>query len=99
MFRTTIHADETTDVDQVVIQLRAKGQRRGVPTGQLDILCESAKKILNELVTRGREMAAIGSKISASQTLKDETYEVTVAFAAGQKQSFLARLIKRIRGV
>lgn len=98
MFRTTIHADETTDVGQAVADLRAKAERQGVPLASLELLTNAAEKILTDLVARGKQMAEIGSQVSASQTFKDEAYEVTVAFGAGQKRSFLKRLIDFIRG-
>lgn len=93
MFRTTVWADEHTDIVATIAKLRSDAQRAGVAPQQATLLVEGIESTLHELVTRGRAMVSAGSQISAERIMTGEGYEVRLAFGAGKPKSLIRRLV------
>ncbi len=97
MFKTTIRANERTDVAELVTGLRLSAERRGVSTIDVALIAASIETTLDNLIARGRDMAASGSTVAAERTLKGPTYEVRLVFGAGERRSPSVPMMMRQR--
>ncbi len=98
MFRTTVRADQNTDVDAVVRDLRARCEGAGIAPLTLDFLIMQTREILLPLVERGKQLASQGSQISVTRDVVGDGYVVRLEFGAGVKRSFWQRILSGLRG-
>jgi hypothetical protein len=98
VFRTVIRADERTDIAKAVTGLRRSAERRGVSGADAAQIAAILESTLNDLVARGRSMAASGSTVAAEKTLKSANCEVRLVFGAGERRSILRRIPKIAKG-
>lgn len=95
MFRHRIAADENTDVDALVADLRLRLDRTQLPPERRALALAEATAVLSEFVVNGRKLAALGSRFSASRVISGEGYAVTLAFSPGASKGWLSRLLGR----
>ena len=98
MFRTTIRADETTDVEAVISDLRNQCSRASVSPIASDLIFTQARNVLTELVERGRQLAAQGSQITVTREVEADGIAVKLVFRANVRRSFFERLVNAFRG-
>lgn len=98
MFRATIEASESTDVDATLAMLQGKGERSGLSGPELSLALAQTRAVLSELVQRGKELAAIGSQMRVTRELTGEKFSITLIMGAGERPSLLNRLARALRG-
>jgi hypothetical protein len=98
VLRTTIRADENTDVEQAVGQLRAQCESAGVAGPHIALVAAQTREILGSLVTRGKQLASQGSQLSVTRDLTGDEYAIRLIFGAGLHRSFWQRLLEAVRG-
>lgn len=98
MFRQTIRATERTDVDSESAKLRAQCTAANVPISQSAVLVAEVEAGLLQLVTKARELAAIGSQIEAARQITGKGYSVKLILSGNQRRTLLQRLWASIRG-
>jgi hypothetical protein len=98
VFRTTVRADETTDIEAVVGDLRAECQRAGMIAPLVSLIEAQTREILAPLIERGRQLAGQGSQINVTRDLTGDGYAVRVVFGAGLRRSFWDKLIGAFGG-
>lgn len=98
MFRTTVSADENTDIDIAVSDLRSRCESNGVAAHAVDALTEQLRSILPPLIRNGKALAAQGSQLSVTRNIGFDGHEVKLIFGAGIPRSGLRKLLDRIFG-
>lgn len=98
MLRQTIRASERTDVDSEIAKLRARCTAANVPSSQTAILIAEVEAGLRQLVTKARELAALGSQIEAAREITGKGYSVKLIVSGNKRRTFLQRLWTTIRG-
>jgi hypothetical protein len=98
VFRTTIRADETTDVEAEVLRLRQGYEAAGLNQQLGEVLETQTRAILNQLVSSGRQLAAQGSQMNVKRELIGDDYAIEIDFGAGVRQSFWQRLLAKFSG-
>lgn len=96
MVRTTLAADENSDVDAVLVELRSQFKGTSVSQPSLDLLTAQVKEILTQLVSHGRTLAAQGSQLKVTRDIEVEGYSVKLVFGAGVPQSGWRKFVNRI---
>lgn len=98
MFRATIRADETTDVEAVISDLRNQCERASVSPMAADLIVTQARNVLAELVERGRQLAAQGSQMTVTREVEADDVAVKLVFRANVRRSLFERLVDAFRG-
>jgi hypothetical protein len=98
VFRTTVTADENTDIDIAVSDLRSRCESNGVAAHAVDALAEQLKSILAPLITNGKVLAAQGSQLSVTRHIGFDGHEVRLIFGAGIPRSGWRKLLDRLFG-
>jgi hypothetical protein len=98
VFRTTVRADETTNIEAVVGDLRAECERAGMIAPLVSLIEAQTREILTPLIERGRQFAGQGSQIQVTRDLTGDGYAVHVVFGAGLRRSFWDKLVDAVRG-
>ncbi len=96
MFRTTVTADENTDIDVAVSDLRSRCERNGVAAQAVDALVEQLRSILAPLITNGKVLAAQGSQLSVTRDIGFDGHEVKLIFGAGIPRSGFRKFLDRL---
>jgi hypothetical protein len=98
VFRTTVTADENTNIDIAVSDLRSRCESNGVAAHAVDALAEQLKSILAPLITNGKVLAAQGSQLSVTRHIGFDGHEVRLIFGAGIPRSGWRKLLDRLFG-
>ena len=98
MFRTTIRADENTDVEAAISDLRNQCERANFASVISELVITQAHDVLASLVERGRELAAMGSQMSVTRDVTGDGVSVKLIFRANDRRSFWRRLVDSILG-
>ena len=98
MFQTTVHADENTDPEIALGQLRARCEAAGVAAPAIEMLTAQLNDILTPLVINGKKLAAQGSQLSVARDIGDEDHKVKLVFGSGTPKSSWRKLLDRLRG-
>lgn len=98
MFQTTIHADENTDPEIALGQLRARCEAAGIAAPAIEMLTAQLSDILTPLVINGKKLAAQGSQLSVTRDIGDEGHKVKLVFGSGIPKSSWRKLLDRLRG-
>jgi hypothetical protein len=98
VFRTTIRADETTDVETAIGDLRVHCEKAGISAPNIGLLLGQTREILGALVSRGKQLSAQGSQLSVTRELSGEGYDIRLVFGAGlPRMSIWKRLLRALR--
>lgn len=99
MFRARIEASPETDIQLEMTRLRTLCDSSRIAPPDVDRIVTDARSTLIDLISRGRELAAIGSTMSVTRTIAGDGYEVQLLFDAGlRKKGFFTRLLDYVRG-
>ena len=98
MLRLTIRASERTDVDSEIAKLRARCAAANISSSQSAVLIAEVETVLHQLVTKARELAAMGSQIEAAREITGKGYAVKLIVTGNKRRTFLQRLRAAIRG-
>ena len=97
MFRTTIRADESTDVEATISDLRNQCERANVAPAVSEMIVTQVRDVLAPLVERGRQVAAMGSQMSVTRDVTGDGVSVKLTLRANVRPSFFERLINAFR--
>jgi hypothetical protein len=98
VFQTTLHADENTDPEIALGQLRARCEAAGVAAPAIEMLTAQLSDILTPLVLNGKRLAAQGSQLSVTRDIGDEGHKVRLVFGSGVPRSGWRKFLDRLRG-
>jgi hypothetical protein len=98
VFRATVKANESTDVDSEVKHLRQACETAGVAPTAIDLLIYETRQLLTQLVERGKQFSSQGSQIQVTRDVVGDGYAVKLVFGAGIRPSLWERLAKIVRG-
>ncbi len=98
MFRATIRADENTNVEAAIADLRIQCERAGLTLPVSEMVAAQTQMVLAPLVERGRQLAAMGSRMHVTREVSGAGFSVKVDFRANVRRGFLERLTDSIRG-
>lgn len=98
MFQTTVHANENTDPEIALGQLRARCEAAGVAAPAIEMLTAQLSDILTPLVLNGKKLAAQGSQLSVIRDIGDEGHKVKLVFGSGIPKSGWHKFLDRLRG-
>jgi hypothetical protein len=98
MFQTTVYADENTNPEITLGQLRARCETAGVAAPAIEMLTAQLSDILTPLVVNGKKLAAQGSQLSVTRDIGDESHKVKLVFGSGIPKSGWRKFMDRLRG-
>jgi hypothetical protein len=82
-----------------MMRLRTLCDSSRIAAPDVDRILTDAGSTLTDLVSRGRELSAIGSTMSVSRTIAGDGYEVLLLFDAGiRNKGYFASLLDSVRG-
>lgn len=93
-----MHADENTDPEIVLGQLRARCEGAGVAAPVIEMLTAQLSDILTPLVVNGKKLAAQGSQLSVTRDVGDQNHKVKLIFGSGLPKSGWRKFLDRLRG-
>jgi hypothetical protein len=97
MLRVSIRATPDTDVDAETDSLRRVAERDGLEPGLVDRIAEEANGVVRDFVSRGRELKALGSQLTAERAIRGDGYEVRVSFRTAPRSGLLGRVLAAFR--
>jgi hypothetical protein len=97
VFQTTVHADENTDLEIVLGQLRTRCEAAGVAAPAIEMLTAQLSDILTPLVVNGRKLTAQGSQLSVTRDVGDQDHKVKLVFGSGIPKSGWRKFLDRLR--
>jgi hypothetical protein len=98
VFRTTLHANEKTDVSATIDALRSKCARSNLASSVAPSLLDQVQETLSQFVSRGRQVVSSGSQMHATREIAGEGYRVRLVFRAGDRRTTFQKLIDSLRG-
>lgn len=98
MFQTTVYADENTDPEIAVDQLRAHCKSAGLAAHVVEELTAQLSDILTPLVVSGKKLAARGSQLSVARDIGDDRHRVKLIFGSASQKSGWRKLLSRLLG-
>jgi hypothetical protein len=93
MFRASIHATPETDVDAETDSLRRVAENDGLEPGLVDRIADEAGIVVRDFVSRGRELKALGSQLTADRAIRGDGYEILVTFNTAPRSGLLKRVL------
>jgi hypothetical protein len=97
MLRVWIHATPDTDVDAETASLRRVAETDGLEPGLIDGMAAEADRVVRDFVNRGRELKALGTRLTAERVVRGEGYEVRVTFNTRPRPDLLRRILAVFR--
>lgn len=98
MLKSTIRADEKTNVESAISELRSKCVGSSLEPSVIDLLLSQSREILGPLVERGTQLAAMGSQMHVTREIVGSGYAITLIFRIGDNRSFFGKLFDSLRG-
>jgi hypothetical protein len=98
VFETTVYADENTNPEIALGQLRACCENAGVAAPAIDMLTAQLSDILTPLLVNGKKLAAQGSQLTVTRDIGDGSHKVKLVFGSGVAKSGWRRFMDRLRG-
>lgn len=101
MLRTTLEANETTDVGNAIADLRSQCESASLSPELTDTLILEASGVLIQLVERGKQLVSRGRQMAVTRELSGDGYALKISFSttgAQKRKSFLSRVLDAIRG-
>ena len=98
MLRESINADNETDVEVVLAQLRTKCNDAGISQINTDLLLKETGEVLSSLIMQGRKLSSIAcSQMKATRDITGERYSIRVNFSAGVRPSGFQKVMSWLR--
>jgi hypothetical protein len=98
VFRTTVTADENTDVETALSDFRSRCESASVAPPTIELLAGQLREILLPLVSNGRMLAAQGSQLKVSRGLEADGCAVQLVFGSGVPRTSWRRVLDRLFG-
>jgi hypothetical protein len=98
MLRTTVTADENSDVETVVGNLRQRCERDGLPLPSIELVTTAVLEILTPLIANGKVLAAQGSQLKVTRDIEVDGCSVRLVFGSGVPQSAWRKAMNRFFG-
>lgn len=98
MFATKIEVNERTDMADVIQDLDQRASEAGVAPEEVDECLAQVRVALEPLLTRGRQLHALGSQMHVERKVRGTSYDVTIEFRIGVRKSRLSRLLGALKG-
>jgi hypothetical protein len=98
VFQTTVKADENTDLEVAVGDLRARCETAGITAPVTEMLIAQLREILPPLVTHGKMLTAQGSQLAVSRDIGVDGHNVKVVFGAGIPRPGWRKLLDKLLG-
>jgi hypothetical protein len=98
MFRETVRANESTDVEAAADRLREQCVAAGITTPMANLIAAQTRELLASLVSRGKQLAAQGSQLRVKRELAGDQYLVRIVFGAGESRRLWEKIFDRLRG-
>ncbi len=95
--KRTLEATEEADVPSVLRKLRGEAMRANLPDFAVDSLDAQLRDALESLVSRGKELRALGSRLHLERKLEGPGYSVKLIFRVGERPSLAERIARRLR--
>jgi len=92
MFRASVEIDQDSDIDAVVNSVTEQATNRGVQRAEIQEILGHLRQQVEPIVDRGKNLFAMGSKMSVNTVVKGTGYEITVKARFGIRDSFWRRL-------
>jgi hypothetical protein len=96
VFQATVKADENTDLEAAVGDLRARCESEGIAAPVTEMLIAQLREILPPLVTHGKTLTAQGSQLAASRDIGVDGHNVKVVFGVGIPRPGWRKLLDRL---
>jgi hypothetical protein len=97
MLRRTISATERTEVDATLVALRQVCAQANISEQQSAIIINHVREVLQQLIDRGKQLAAMGSQMRVTRDVTGSGYAIRLAFSANTRTSFFERLLASLR--
>jgi hypothetical protein len=92
MLRTTVQANERTDLNAVARRLRDDGERAGLAPATVDLLIAQAIEVLAPLISQSKQLShSGGTTLAVSRELTGEGFSVKLAFGFREKRGVLKK--------
>ena len=98
MFRTTVTADEKTDVDIAMSDLRARCEGSGVDPQAVEMMTAQLREILKPLIANGKMLAAQGSQLKVTRDIGADGCDVKLVFSSGIQRAGWRKVLDRLLG-
>jgi len=95
VLRHRIAADEGSDVDSIIADLRSRLDRTNLPFANRALVTAEVAAVLCQFVDDGRKLAAHGSQFRASREIKGDGYAIQIGFTPLAAKGWLSRLLGR----
>lgn len=95
MFRHRIEADENTQVDAIVADLKTRMDRANIDAASAAYAVAAVEQVLKQFISSGQKLTAIGSQFRGNREVDGPGYKISVAFAPKKAKSFWSRLLGR----
>jgi hypothetical protein len=97
MFRTTLRATADTDVDAALADLRVQCSRAGLAALKTELIIAEVRMVLEQLVARGKELAALGSQMHVRREIAGQKFSVRLVFDEKKRRSLIEHLLSIFR--
>jgi hypothetical protein len=98
VFRATVTADEKTNVDLAVSDLRARCESGGVAPPAVEVVTAQLREILKPLVANGKTLAAQGSQLKVRRDIGADGCDVKLVFSSGIQRAGWRKVLDRLLG-
>jgi hypothetical protein len=98
VLRTTVTADENSDLESVVGELRQRCERSGLPLPSIELVTTQVLEVLAPLIVRGKALSAQGSQLRVTRDIEVDGCSVRLVFGSGVPQSAWRKAMKRLFG-
>jgi hypothetical protein len=96
--RTTITADETSNVDVAIDELRAYCSANGVAVSDTELLVGQLRAVLTPLIVNGKMLSAQGSQLKVERDIRVGENTVRLNFGSGAPRSGWRKIIDGLFG-
>jgi hypothetical protein len=98
VFRATVTADENTNVDTAVGDLRARCESGGVAPPAIEMVTAQLREILTPLVANGKILAAQGSQLKVTRDIGADGCDIKLVFCSGIPRAGWRKVLDRLLG-
>jgi hypothetical protein len=98
VLRATVTADENSNVNAVLSELRSRCEKGGMSLPAIELLTEQVREILTQLVSNGRTLAAQGSQLNVTREIEVDGCSVKLMFGSGVPRSTWHKIMNRLFG-
>jgi len=96
MFKTTISVNGDLDIEKSleVVHKGLENERQG---GASDTVVDECRAVISQFLDQGDRLLRAGSSMHATRRIEGSDFSITIIAIFGESESWLTRLISRIR--